>query len=116
MMAKRDEPIADDIKRVREIFLKGTKPEDFDRLDEALKAKQAEDKNFVNNRPAYAELVKEKTGLPIAKRTRISAFGAVTGEDTDYAPYTKVTDGVLSVGYAKHADKCGSGVSLRHQL
>jgi len=38
LIAKRDESIADDIKRVREIFLKGTKPEDFDGLDEAIKA------------------------------------------------------------------------------
>ena len=108
MMAKRDEPISEDLKRVREIFLKDTKAEDFDRLDEALKAKLAEDKNFIiKNRTAYAELVKEKTKLPIAERTRISAFGGVTGEDTTYAPFNKVTDGVLSVGYGFNTNKLG---------
>lgn len=57
LLAKRDEPIADDLKRVREIFLKGTKAEDFDKLDQALK-------DFgrvtAENRLAYAELLENK--------------------------------------------------------
>lgn len=97
LMAKRDEPIAEDIKRVREIFLKGTKPEDFDRMDEALKAKP---KGFENDRTAYAALLKEYINLPIAERTYISAFGAVSGADTKYAEFTKTAQGPLTVGYA----------------
>ena len=59
MIADRDKPIADDIKRVREIFLKGTKPEDFDGIDEAVKALAGEEnvgraygKINAENRPA----------------------------------------------------------------
>lgn len=108
LMAKRDEPIAEDLKQVREIFLKGTKPEDFDRLNEELKAKVAKDKDFIaNNREAFAQMLQEHVNLPIAQRTRISAFGAVTGEDTDYAPFNKVTHGVLSFGYGKSVNTCG---------
>lgn len=78
-MAKRDETIADDIKRVRKIFLKGTKPEDFDALDAALKEFGRVD---ASNRLAYAKLVRDKVNLPIGKRTYISAFGEVTGDET----------------------------------
>ena len=105
-LSKRDAAIADEIKRVRDIFLKGTKPEDFDRLDEALKAKQAENRHFANDRTAYAELVRKHANLPIAERTRITAFGEVAGEETEF-DYSRTTQGVLSVGYAKHATNSG---------
>ncbi|NQT18096.1 MAG: hypothetical protein HQ592_00210 [Planctomycetes bacterium] len=103
LIAKRDEPIADNIKRVREIFLKDTKPEDFDGLDEAIKAV-----GRINhkNRMAYAELVRKHINLPIADRTRISALGAVSGEPTDNKP-DGITHGVLSLGYTKFATNCG---------
>jgi hypothetical protein len=103
LMAKRDEAIADDLKRVREIFLKGTKPEDFDRLDEALKAKE---RGFASDRTAYAELVKEHVNLPIAERTRITALGEVHGKSTGVKK-DNITHGALSFGYAKHATNCG---------
>ncbi|MDT8390346.1 MAG: sialate O-acetylesterase [Lentisphaeria bacterium] len=97
LMARRDKPIADDIKRVREIFLKGVKATDFDKLDNAL---EPLGKITAENRAAYARLLKETINLPIAKRTYISAFGAVAGEDTEYAEYTKTARGPLTVGYA----------------
>ncbi|MHC4248730.1 MAG: sialate O-acetylesterase [Planctomycetota bacterium] len=102
-LSKRDAAIADGIKRVREIFLKGTKPEDFDRLAEALKAKG---RDYAKDRAAYAELVREHVNLPIAERTRITAFGEVAGEETEF-DYSRTTQGVLSVGYAKHATNSG---------
>jgi hypothetical protein len=104
LMARRDEPIAEEIQRVREIFLKGTKPEDFDRLDEALKNMG---KISAANRMAYAELVKEHVNLPIAERTHISAFGAVDGPVTKYAEHTKTAQGPLTVGYALWATSSG---------
>jgi len=105
-LSKRDDLIADDIKRVRDIFLKGTKPEDFERLDEALKARQAENRHFANDRAAYAELVRKHVNLPIAQRTWITALGEVAGEPTGVQK-DNVTQGVLSLGYAKHATNCG---------
>lgn len=101
-LAKRDEPIADDIKRVREIFLKGTKPEDFDRLDEAIKAKGKD----LGDRTAFAELVKEYVNLPIAERTWITALGEVNGEPIG-PKGGNVTQGRLSVGFAKLATNFG---------
>ena len=103
LIARRDEPIADDIKRVREMFLKGTKPEDFDGLDEAIKAMG---RITHENRMAYAELVRKHINLPIAERTRISALGAVSGEPTANKP-DGLTQGVLSLGYSKFASNCG---------
>ena len=102
LLAKRDEPIADDIKRVREIFLKGTKPEDFDRLDEAIKAKGKD----IGDRTAFAELVKEYVNMPIAERTWITAIGEVTGQPTGPGG-ANVTQGRLSVGYAKFTTNFG---------
>jgi hypothetical protein len=94
-IANRDGYVAEDLTRVKEIFLKGTKPEDFDGLAEALKdfGKVTE-----SNRVAYAELVREKINLPIAERTRITAIGEVSDGEAN---------GILSLGYAKWADACG---------
>lgn len=103
LMADRDKPIAHDIKRVREIFLNGTKPEDFDRLDEAIKALgRITDKN----RLAYAELVKKHINLPIAEHTHISALGAVAGEKLEL-PYQARSHGLLTLGFSKFATNCG---------
>ena len=102
-MCKRDDLIAGDIKRVREIFLKGTKPKDFDRLAEALKTKG---KKPVADRAAYAELVRKHINLPIAAHTRISALGQVQGKPTDHAG-TNVAQGPLSVGYGRHGTVSG---------
>jgi len=102
-LSKRDDAIADDIERVRKIFLNGTEPEDFDRLAEALEAKG---RDFAADRAAYAALVREHVNLPIAERTRITAFGEVAGEPTGVQK-DNVTQGVLSLGYAKWATACG---------
>jgi len=96
----RDAEIAGDIKRVRDIFLRGTRPEDFDRLEEALSTEKPAD------RAAYAELVKKHVHLPIARRTHITAFGEIAGEETEF-DYSNHTQGPLSVGYGKMAQKIG---------
>jgi hypothetical protein len=94
-LSKRDVMIADNVKRVREIFLKGTKPEDFDGLNEAIKSFGRVNSS---NRLAYAELVREKVNLPIAERTHITAVGEVSDGEAN---------GVLGLGYAKWSDSCG---------
>lgn len=103
LIADRDKPIADDLKRVRKIFLNGTKPEDFDGLDEQIKAFGSVN---ASNRLAYAELVREKVNLPIAEHTYISAYGEVAGAPTD-SQSDCVTDGRLSLGYTKWPTACG---------
>lgn len=102
-LSKRDELIADDIRRVREIFLKGTQPEDFDGLVDAIKAMG---RVSHTDREAYVELVKKHVNLPIAERTWITAYGEVAGEATD-VKNDNVTQGVLSLGYAKWPTACG---------
>lgn len=104
LLAKRDEPIAEDLNRVREIFMKGTKPEDFDKLDETLKAIG---RDYAGDRMAYAKVLKETINLPIAERTHISAFGEVTGEEVEGAKWTNVAQGPLTVGYAKWSNSSG---------
>lgn len=102
-LGKRDELIKEDLKRVKEIFIKGTRPEDFDTLAE-------ETKKFgrvtYENRQQYAELVQKTVRLPIAKSTHISAYGELNGADTDH-PKDKVANGLLTVGYGKHAQASG---------
>jgi len=102
-MAKRDELIADDLKRVRDIFLKGTKPEDFDAFDEALK-------DFgrvtAENRMEYMKLAQKHINLPIPKRTHISALGAVAGEPLE-GERQSISQGPLTLGYSYLGDRCG---------
>jgi hypothetical protein len=99
----RDIAIADDLKRVREMFLNGTKPEDFDRLEEALNAKG---KDLTKDRLEYAKLVREHIHLPIAQNTWITVLGEVAGEPTGFGN-DQETKGLLSVGYSKHATNSG---------
>ena len=102
-LGMRDERIADDIQRVRDIFLKGTQPGDFDNLDKAIK-----EFGRVNaeTRSEFAELVRKYVNLPIAKRTRITALGQVSGEPTGFNQ-DQVTQGVLSVGYGRNTTTSG---------
>jgi len=102
-LGMRDERIADDIQRVRDIFLKGTQPGDFDNLDKAIK-----EFGRVNaeTRSEFAELVRKHVNLPIAKRTRITALGQVSGEPTGFNQ-DQVTQGVLSVGYGRNTTTSG---------
>ncbi|MDX1565339.1 MAG: hypothetical protein R3236_08045, partial [Phycisphaeraceae bacterium] len=103
LVGKRDEPIAEDIKRVREIFLNGTRAEDFDGLDEAIKAMG---KITAENRTAYAELLRKHINLPIARRTHISALGAVAGQSLPDERQA-MSHGLLTVGYSYRATNCG---------
>ena len=102
-LSKRDEIIADDLKQVKELLVKGTKPEDFDAL--AIAKKEFGRINHTN-RQAFAELVKKHVNLPIAERTYISAYGQVSGEATEHAG-DKVTQGKLTVGYGVGSDRSG---------
>ena len=102
-LGKRDERIADDIQRVRDIFLKGTQPGDFDNLDQAIKEFG---RVTAENRAVFAELVRKHVNLPIAERTRITALGQVSGEPTGFNQ-DQVTQGVLSVGYGRGATSSG---------
>lgn len=116
MIAKRDELIADDLKRVREIFLKGTKAEDFDALDQAM---EAFGKVGAENRLEYSKLVNKHIRLPLPENTHISALGAVAGEQLEGAGQA-ISHGPLSLGYTKFATNCGPeypfGVSLERMV
>jgi len=112
-MIDRDNVIADDLKRVREIYLKGAKAEDFDAFNAAVGAAVQEKSlvtkvgkgfNFLDaakHRTAYANLAQKYLHLPIAKRTYIKAHGHVAGpqSDTPNAGNQKNAAGVLTVGY-----------------
>jgi hypothetical protein len=102
-IAKRDDAIAEDLERVRAIFLEDAKPEDFDRLDDAI---EAFGKVTADNRMAYAELVRKHVNMPIAERTHISALGAVAGEKLE-GPGQARSHGPLTLGYTKLAERCG---------
>jgi hypothetical protein len=102
-VAKRDDAIADDLKRVREIFLKDAKAEDFDGLDEAI---AAFGKVTADNRMAYAELVQKHVNIPIAERTHVSALGAVAGEKLAGLGQG-MSHGPLTLGYTIKAERCG---------
>lgn len=113
-IAKRDAYIAEDLKRVREIFLKGTKPEDFDKMVEAeaalkaeMKAKKLKGSPF-KNRLEYAEFLKKYVGLPIAERTYITAAGEL--RDDPLLPEgrdIKQASGILTVGYGQNTHVSG---------
>ncbi len=102
-LSKRDELIAEDIKRVRDIFVKGTKPEDFDKLEAA---KKEFGRISAENRLEFAKLVEKTVNLPIAKRTYISAYGQVYGEKTEHEK-DQTAQGILSVGYGVGPDRSG---------
>jgi hypothetical protein len=102
-LAERDDAIADDLKRVREIFIRGTKAEDFDDLDEAI---ASFGKVTADNRMAYAKLVQKHVNIPIAERTHISALGAVAGEKLA-GPGQGMSHGPLTLGYTILAERCG---------
>jgi hypothetical protein len=104
----RDRPITEELKRVREIYLKGTKTTDFDAFDAsvaaATKAKTFSKGNSKGANPLaekhraiYAQLAQKHLNLPIAKRTRIFGHGAIAGSQGQGVEST--TYGPLSVGY-----------------
>jgi hypothetical protein len=112
-IAKRDGFIAEDLKRVKEIFLKGTKPEDFDKMAEAeaaLKA-AAEDRKKrqfpFENRLEYAKFLKESVNLPIAERTYIAAAGELRSDPLPEGKTFKQANGLLTVGWGQNTGVSG---------
>jgi alpha-galactosidase len=108
-LANRDKEIAEAVERVREIYLNGTRPEDFDAFAAEVGAAMKE-KRFVTSagkgkpfpdaekhRAFYAGLAEKHLRLPIAKRTRIFGHGAIAGSEG--SGIESSTHGPLSVGY-----------------
>ena len=116
-MTRRDGKIAEERRRVIEIYLKGTTGEDFDGFDAAVRAAEqggtlvtgvGKNEPFPEaekHRATYAELARKHVRLPIAKRTRIYAHGAVSGSGGQGIVST--THGPLSVGYGAGITKIG---------
>lgn len=104
----RDERNKEQITRAREIYLPGTKSEDFDTFHKAVAKSdinQVYSKEPEKDRATYAALAKEFVHLPIAEHTWISAFGSVAGStgsgiDTE-------TKGPLSIGYGSSITSIG---------
>ncbi len=108
-LANREKEITAEVQRVREIYLKDTKPEDFDAFDAAVAA-AVKDKSLIlkvgknaafpdaeKHRATFAEMAKKHLNLPIAQRTRIFGYGAIAGSEGEGIKST--THGPLSVGY-----------------
>jgi hypothetical protein len=118
-ISKRDGYIAEDLKRVREIFLKGTKAEDFDKMAKAReellakvnaelkKNKQKGTKNPFKDRLEYAEFLKKHVNLPIAERTHISASGELREDPLPEGKDEKRVNGVLTVGFGQNKGVSG---------
>ena len=112
-IAKRDAAIADDIKRVREIFLKGTKPEDFDKMaaaEEAMKAEKKANKDktpLFATRMDFAKFLKEHVNLPIAERTYIAAAGELRSDPEIEGKGFKQASGPLTVGWGQNSGVSG---------
>ena len=116
-MMARDQDIATELKRVREIYLKGTTGKDFDELDAAIEAAAADKKLVVQvprgtafpdpekNRTHFAKLAQKHVNLPIAKRTWIYGHGHIAGSEGTANQIT--THGPLSVGYGAGITKIG---------
>lgn len=117
-MLGRDQFNAEPIRRVKEIYLNGTTPENFNAFEAivnqnaaakkaaAKAAKAAKQPDAVIDqeaeRAAYAQLALKHLNMPIAKRTWISGFGAIAGNIGEGV--CQETNGPLSVGY-------GAGIS-----
>ena len=120
-MINRDAKIADELERVREIYLSGASTEEFDAFDAAVAAaveagtlvtsvpRGQEMPNPAKHRATYAALAEQYVNLPIAKRTYIKAHGHVTGEksDTENAGNQKNAAGKLTVGYGSGVTRIG---------
>jgi hypothetical protein len=121
-LSNREKEITAEVKRVREIYLNGTKPEDFDAFDAEVAA-AVKDKSLVlsvpkgsaftdaeKQRAAYAELARKHLKLPIAERTRIFGHGAIAGSEGEGIKST--THGPLSVGYGGGPNMIGPEYGL----
>jgi hypothetical protein len=99
----RDEHNAEQIKRVREIYLNGTKGEAFDPFIAELDAVRKRKKKDATETPEQirvrlAKMGEQAVGLPIAKRTHIFSHGAFESSD---APIDTLATGhgPLSIGW-----------------
>ena len=95
----REKENADAVKRVRNHYLRGTKAEDFDAFNAAVKEAKIPlrpETDVEAHRAKYAALAAKHLNLPIAKRTHIYAFGHVTGSGEQNR---KSSGGPLTVGY-----------------
>lgn len=113
---KRDEAIAEELTRVREIYLKGTTGADFDAFNQAVadanKAKTLITETYKNSAPPnpskqreiYAQMAEQHLRLPIGKRVRIYAHGAVAGEGEGVM---QTASGPLTVGYGAGVTRIG---------
>jgi hypothetical protein len=115
----RDAYNAEHIQRVREIYLNGTKAENFDAFNAAVAAWNAANKEARKtvklpagvaphaeaDRAVYARLAQDHVNLPIAKRTYLSGFGAIAGSIGE--GITSETSGPLSVGYGASVNTIG---------
>lgn len=121
-LANREKEITAEVKRVRDIYLNGTKPADFDAFDAAVAA-AVKDKSLVlkvakgsaftdaeKHRAAYAEMARKHLKLPIAERTRIFGYGAIAGSEGE--GIKSVTHGPLSVGYGGGPNMIGPEYGL----
>jgi len=120
-MIKRDAEIAEELERVREIYLGGAATEAFDAFDAAVAAaveagtlvttvpRGQEIQEPAKHRATYAALAEQHVNLPIAKRTYIKAHGHVAGEksDTENAGNQKNAAGKLTIGYGGGITKIG---------
>lgn len=103
------------IKRIREIYLNGTKGEDFDAFDKAVNdiwatLKGAKTPDWEATRAAMAEAARDHVNLPIAKRTRITGYGAIAGNIGE--GITSETQGPLSIGMVPTSRKLGLNTPL----
>ncbi len=105
----RDAYNAEQIKRVREIYLNGTKGEDYDPFLAELKAVQTRKKSPEAPeliRARIAKLGEETVKLPIAKRTHIFSHGAL--ESSDAPTEIQATGhGPLSIGWGAKVTTIG---------
>jgi hypothetical protein len=121
-LASREKEITAEVQRVRDIYLKGTKPADFDAFDAAVAA-AVKDKSLVltvpkgaaftdaeKHRAAYAEMARKHLNLPVAQRTRIFGYGAIAGSEGEGIKST--TYGPLSVGYGGAPNRIGPEYGL----
>jgi len=103
-------------------LLNGTTREDFAAFAEAAKVFEAAMKKRAapveERRRAYAALAEKHLHMPVAKRTRIVALGAVAG--TPRGDAGNVTLGPLSVGYGGGIDTIGpeyaAGMALEREV
>ena len=121
-LANREKQITAEVHRVRDIYLNGTKPENFDAFDAEVEA-AVKNKSLVlsvpkgmpftdaeKHRAAYAEMAHKHLKLPIAERTRIFGYGAIAGSEGE--GIKSATHGPLSVGYGGGPNMIGPEYGL----